>query len=259
MDETFRQWCKLRPNFKHLKDWKPALIPLIIERHPSDENIIQGFIHRIITGDMGYGKTTLAYKLRAKLSWDVNGYTAIDDEENCYKEALNNMIYRPDDLINRMMKQLERDEPAWMWIIDDGSIHMGKQLYRQNRAAYDKLEDNLPTIREYVTCLLVTTPKVNNLAKPFRDFFTRKINITLEEGGLKQYTRRGKHYFKEFYPDDLHYIIRHPYDDRYSCLVPEPFYSWMHQKKIDALKEYHAMKRDKEGKTSVDEEDDVES
>ena len=262
MNEIYLQWIKERPNYRTLRQWNPSLIQSIIDRHPTDSNKMHGFIHRIIAGDMGYGKTTLAYKLMAKLDYVLNGYNRVDDEENSYKFALDNMIYRPADLFSRMERSLESPYPDYIWTIDDASIHFGKQIYRKDRDTYDTLEDNLPTIREYVTCLLITTPKLNNLAKPFRDFFDKKIKITLEEGGMKNFTRRGKHYFKEFYPDDVHYVIQHPFDDRYSCLVPEPFYTWMHDKKKAALREYHAWKKNKkilnEQEQYDDEEDDEE-
>jgi len=254
MNEIFHDWIKERPSFKPLREWNPSLIQSIIDKHPTLTNKIHGFMHRIVTGDMGYGKTTLAYKLMAKLDYVVNGYTTIDEEEYSYKFALDNMIYRPNDLFNRMERSLDLDQPDYIWTIDDASIHFGRQIYRKDRDTYDTLEDNLPTIREYVTCLIITTPKLNNLAKPFRDFFDKKIKITLEEGGMKNHTRRGKHYFKEYYPDDVHYVIQHPYDDRYSCLVPEPFYTWMHDKKKDALRDYHKWKRDKQIKKN-DEDD----
>jgi len=243
MNEIFAQWYKDRPGKKTLREWNPSIIPAIIERHPKCPDDKYSFIHRLIAGDMGYGKTSLAYLLMAKLDYTINGYTKLDEEENSYIFALNNIIYHPDELFSRMDKQLDIGLPDWIWTLDDCSIHMGKQLYRQNRKAYDMLEDNLPTIREYVTCLLVTTPRVNNLAKPFRDFFDKKIKITLEEGGITQWTRRGKHYFKEYYPDDIHYVIYHPYDDKYSCLVPQPYYGMLRKKKLDALKEYRRTKK----------------
>lgn len=242
MNEEFKEWLKSAQHYKPLSKWKPYLIQQIIDRHPINKGDMHGFISRIITGELGYGKSMFAYKLMAKLYWDLNKFTNIEDEELCFKFSLDNMIYHPDDLFDRFDRTLYSDEPDWIWTIDDASIHMGKQLWNQDREAYWKLEDKIPTIRENVTCLLITTPKLNALAKPFRDFFDRKIKITLEEG-IKRYPRRAKHYFKDFYPDDIHYRIHHPFDDRYSVLSPEPFYSWYRTKKKDALKEYDKRKK----------------
>jgi hypothetical protein len=238
MNEEFNSWLKQRPSFRTLRQWNPSLIPLIIERHPTPENKISGFIQRIITGDPGYGKSTFCYKLMAKLSYTINGYTKLDDEEDAYKFALENLIYSPNDLFERVMKQRDLAEPAWIWTLDDASVHMGRQLFDQDRQTYRKLQGIVPTLREDVTCLLITTPATNLLAKPFREFFKRKVEMTLAEGGMQHYTRLGKHYEKRFYPDDIRFRIHNPFNDKFSCLVPEPFYSWYLAKKRKALKDY---------------------
>jgi hypothetical protein len=135
---------------------------------------------------------------------------------------------------------------------------MGRQLWDQDRQTYWDLQDNLPTIREDVTCLLITTPKIKSLAKPFRDFFDKKIEMRLEEG-IKRFPRRAKHYIKQYYPDDIRFRVYNPYDDRFSCLVPEPFYSWYQDKKMAALRDYHTMKKqrriDRKGEAVEMEED----
>lgn len=238
MNEIFESWLKVRPGYKLLKQWNPSLIPLIIERHPTDDNLVSGFIQRIITGDPGYGKSTFCYKIMARLCWSINGYTKVDNEEECYKFALENLIYRPDDLFSRVMQQREKSEPAWIWTLDDCSIHMGRQLFDQDRPTYRKLQGIVPTLREDVTCLLITTPTTSLLAKPFREFFRRKIECTLMEGGMRHYVRLGKHYEKRYYPDDIRFRIHNPFNDKFSCLVPEPFYHWYLDKKRKALKDY---------------------
>ncbi len=238
MNELFETWLKERPGYKLLKQWNPSLVPLIIERHPTADNLVSGFIQRIITGDPGYGKSTFCYKLMARLYWSINGCTRTDDEEDCYTFALENLIYSPNELFQRVMRQRNLSEPAWIWTLDDASVHMGRQLFDQDRATYRKLQGIVPTLREDVTCLLITTPTTALLAKPFREFFKRKIECTLMEGGMRHYTRLGKHYEKRFYPDDIRFRIHNPFNDRFSCLVPEPFYHWYLDKKRNALKEY---------------------
>lgn len=257
INEIFSQWLSERTKYKHLSKWNPSMIQLIIERHPKETS---GFIERTIVGPPGYGKSTYAYKLMAKLYYTINGCTKVDDEEDAYKFALDNMIYRPRELFAKIEQQINLGEPAWCWCLDDCSIHMGRQLWDQDRQTYWDLQDNIPTIREDVTCLLITTPTVRLLAKPFREFFDMKIEMDLVEG-ITRYPRRAKHYIKKYYPDDVRFRIYHPYDDRFSCLVPEPFYTWYREKKLDALREYHKAKKDRRaGRVSaVEEESDAES
>lgn len=237
MDEVFYQWLNEHDNYKTLAQWNPALIQPIIDRHPTMDNKISGFIERIITGDPGYGKSTYAYKLMAKLCWTIQDCTEIEQEEQCYKFSIDNMIYRPRELFDRVMHQREVGEPAWVWCLDDASVHMGRQLFDQDRATYRKLQGIVPTLREDVTCLLITTPATALLAKPFREFYKRKIDMGIPHG-IKRYTRLGKHYEKRYFPDDIRFRMHHPYDDKFSCLIPEPFYSWYLVKKRLALREY---------------------
>lgn len=257
MNESYMDWLRTRPKFKPLKKWNPYLIDKIIERYPcEDNNYLSGFISRVITGAPGNGKSMYAYKFMAKLDYVMNGYTKVDEEENSYKFAIDNMIYRPDDFFNRIKKQIDIGQPFIIWTLDDASIHMGKQIWDTDRDVYRELQDRLPVIRDYVTCLLITTITIKLLAKPFREFFDKKINITLEEGFVR-FPRRGKHYIKEYYPDDIRFRVYHPYDDKFSCLVPQPFYSWYREKKNNALKEYNRI-RD-EHKKNLEQEDEPES
>ena len=256
MNEIYEKWLRSRPKFKSLKKWNPGLIEKVIERYPRKENnYLSGFLSRVITGAPGNGKSVLAYKYMAKLDYVMNGYSKTDDEEYSYKFALDNMIYRPDDFFGRIKKQIDEKQPALIWTLDDASIHMGKQLWDLDRDTYRELQDRLPVIREFVTCLFITTITVKLLAKPFREFFDKKINVTLSEG-FTRFPRCGKHYIKEFYPDDIRFRVYHPYDDKFSCLVPQPFYDWYHDKKNAALREYNELreKRKKELKHELEDE-----
>jgi hypothetical protein len=114
---------------------------------------------------------------------------------------------------------------------------MGRQLFDQDRETYRKLQGIVPTLREDVTCLLITTPTPSLLAKPFREFFNSKITMQIPYG-IKDFSRIGKHYEKWYYPDDVHYRIFLPFQDIYSCEVPKTFYEWYLEKKRSALKDY---------------------
>jgi hypothetical protein len=237
MLKEFEEWLNDRPNYKKLTSWNPSLTQNIIDCHTTPENKVSGFIPQLVVGKPGSGKSTFCYKFMAKLWWTIKGYTDVSNEEECYKWSLDNMIYRPSDLFNRVLQQRDLSEPAWIWCLDDCSVHMGRQLFDQDRETYRKLQGIVPTLREDVTCLLITTPTPNLLAKPFREFFNSKINMQIPYG-IKAYKRLGKHYEKWYYPDDVHYRIFLACQDKFSCEVPEPFYSWYLLKKRTALKDY---------------------
>ena len=259
MNEEYLQWLNERPNFKHLKDWRSGLIKLVLDRHPTSKNKQTGFISRMVTGDPGVGKSTYSYKILAKLHYEFNGYSRVDEEEDSYKWALDNMIYRPFELFEKVEHQRDLDMPALAWCIDDASVHMGRQLFDQDREMYRRLQGIVPTLREDVTGLFITTPNVFLIAKPLREFIRKKVVIQpLAE--LNSFRRMAKHYDKWYFPDDIRFRINITFQDRFSCLVPEPFFSWYHKKKMDALNDYLRSLKRKPRYTDMDEGDsDVES
>ena len=231
MNEIFEEWLKYRTNYKKLKDWKTGLCQLIIDRYPTPENnMTSGFIHRTIVGDPGYGKSTYALKVIAKIHYTMNGFNKIDNEEDSYKYAIDNMIFSPQELFEKMDYQMSVNKPALVWCLDDASVHMGTQLWEDDRATYRKLRKRMPTIRDKVTGLLITTPQVSLLAKPLREFLRRKVEIKLISE-FKSMRRVGRHYEKQYYPDDIRFRMRIPFQDKFSCLIPEPFYAMYRDKK----------------------------
>lgn len=261
MNEIYVEWLKERPRYKKLRDWNSGLIQLSIDRHPTPDNKTTGHISRIVTGDPGVGKSMYSYKIMAKLHYAFNGYTKVDEEEYSYKYALDNLIYRPQQLFDKVRQQRDIDAPALCWCVDDASVHMGRQLFDQDREAYRQLQGTVPTLREDVTLLLLTTISINLLAKPWREFVRKKVNI-MSLGALNDYKRIAKHYEKWYFPDDIRFRINLPFQDKFSCLVPEPFYTWYHQKKMAALNEYLdsiRVKKVADSDKEVGEESDVES
>ena len=258
MNEIYNEWLKYRPNFKHLREWKTGLAPLIIKAHQTKDNINKGNVSRVITGDAGVGKSCYAYKVIAKIFYDFNGYTKVDEEEEAYKQAIDNFIYRPHELFQRVKEQLDKDEQAMVWCIDDASVHMGRQLFDQDREMYRQLQGTVPTLRENVSGLLITTINTGLIAKPLREFIRRKVHIQpLAEAD--SYRRIAKHYEKWYFPDDVRFRIAINFQDKFSCLVPEPFFTWYHEKKMKALKEYNESIMNKPVKHSDSEDEEADA
>jgi hypothetical protein len=254
MNEIYSEWLKERPTYKKLREWKTGLPPLILKAYQTKDNRNKGNVSRIITGDAGIGKSLYAYKVTAKTHYDFNGYTKTDEEEYSYKYALDNMIYRPRELFSRVKEQLNKDEQAMIWVLDDASIHMGRQLFDQDREMYRQLQGTIPTLRENVAGVLITTINVGLIAKPLREFIRRKVTV-MPLAELDSYRRIAKHYEKWYFPDDVRFRIAINFQDKFSCLCPEPFFSWYHEKKMKALKEYNDTIMNKPIKSSGSEDD----
>lgn len=258
MNEIYSDWLKERPTYKKLREWKTGLPPLIIKAHETSGNKNKGNVSRVITGDAGVGKSCYAYKITAKTHYDFNGYTKVDEEEYSYKYALDNLIYRPQDLFKRVRIQLEKDEQELVWCLDDASIHMGRQLFDQDREMYRQLQGTVPTLRENISGLLITTINTSLIAKPLREFVRRKV-VIMRIAEVDSYRCIAKHYEKWYFPDDVKFRVTINFQDKFSCLVPKPFYDWYHEKKMAALKEYNdsIMNRPIKSSGVEDDEDDA--
>jgi len=256
MNDVYEEWIKDRPSYKTLRNWEPGLAPLIVERHPRTPDDPSGFISRVVCGKPGYGKSMYAYKIGAKIFYIFDGCSRDEDEEECYKQALDCIVYRPDDLFTRIKVQRKKASPMLLLIIDDGSVHMGRALFDQDRKTYRRLQGTVPTLREDVTGRIITTPKTNLLAKSFREFIDDKCEIKLASA-FKENRRFANHYFRRFFPDDHNYRMQLPFRDKFSNLCPQPFYGWYLEKKRKALNEYQLM-CDKLGALPVDNSEDDE-
>jgi len=257
MDEIYNEWLKWRPNYKKLKEWKTGLPPEIIRAYQTKEKETRGNTSRIITGPAGSGKSTYIYKVLAKTHYDFNGFTKVDEEEISYKFALDHIIYRPQELFNIVKKTLDADEQEIYICCDDASIHMGRQLFDQDRHAYRRLQGTVPTLRENFGGIFLTTIDVGLVAKPWREFIKRKVIIQKLQSA--HYSSLAKHYEKWYFPDDVKFRIAILFQDRFSYLVPNPFYTWYHEKKMNALKEYNqsVMEKPVRHSGSEDEEQDA--
>lgn len=238
MNEEYQKWLNDRPNYKPLAKWNSGLVQEILDRHPTLDEPFSGFTHRTIVGEPGCGKSIYAYKSVAKVHYTLNGFTKVDEEEESYKFALDNMIFHPIELFDRMLYQKKiLRKPALAWILDDASVHFGKQLFDMDRHTYRRLQGAMPTIRTAVTCLLITTPRIQLLAKPLREFFDKKVEIKVIEH-FQRPARLARHYEKKFFPDDVRYRMRIPFQDYFSVLCPKPFFDWYFDKKIKAETDY---------------------
>ena len=230
-------------NYKGLKDWESGLANMIMVRYPKGKHSPTGFVERAITGDPGIGKSTYCYKVLAKVYYTLNGYSNKDDEEDAYKLALKHMIYHPKDFANLIYNNKRNRTITPAICLDDASVHFGKQLYRLDPDTYMELEGLVPTLRTAITGFLITTPYASLLAKFLREFCRHKVRIIMqssfrdmEEGG--GYKRIARQYEKYWLPDDQKFRIHIPFQDEYSCLIPDEYYDWYYDKKMKAEEDY---------------------
>jgi hypothetical protein len=240
MNSVYKEWLSDRPYYKTLRKWNPHLPEIIIERHPKKTDDPAGFVSRVVTGPPGAGKSMYAYLIGAKTFWLYDGCSRDEDTEACFKQSLDCIIYRPDDLFKMVKEQRKRAEPMLLLIVDDASVHQGRALFDQDRKTYRRLQGTIPTLREDCTGLLLTTPKTILLCKPWREFIDYKCEVR-SLSAYKENRRMASHYYRRYFPDDVKFRMQLPFREKFSSLCPLPFYDWYLEKKRKALNEYQAL------------------
>ena len=216
-------------NYKHLWEWESGLVNMIIQRHP------EGFVDCIVTGDPGQGKSMYCYKAAAKVIWILRGYDDgnMEQEAKAYEEALRYIIFEPDDLTSLIYHNKSNRIISPIIVLDDASVHFGRQLYRLDPDLYMELESLTPTMRTASTGFLINTPDKRFLAKFFRDFCKHRMHITSSHE-FRSWNRIARYYIKRYYPDDSKFRMYSPFDDTFSCFLIQPFYDWYYDKKMNA-------------------------
>jgi len=200
-------------NYKNLKDWNSGLVHRIIKRHPN------GFIGGVIQGERGKGKSMYAYKVMAKTYMELEGFTS---ESEAYAMALNHMIFSPRDLIELIKNNIKNDYITPVICLDDATVHFSSYKFFVDLYEVILLKGMFDTIRTALTGLLMTCPSRRLLLSFLRDYDDFKISILTTDSGYWQ--RIARCYQFNWYPDDRKYKVIVPFQDKYSCYVPDEYF-----------------------------------
>lgn len=228
-------------NYKKLTDWNSGFHDWAIRRYPHGSKKQNGFMGGFIFGERGQGKSTYAYKVMAKTYYTLNGYCNYDHEVDAYKEALKYMIYEPHDFQKLTIYNKIHYIITPMACLDDASMHFGNMLHMINPKLYSALLAETATIRSAITGFLITAPKRVHVAKFLRDYDDFKGEAFIDEGpesdSRENWNRKIRFYKWTWYPDEVKYCIHIPFQDKYSCFIPdEHYYPYIKRKRYFEIK-----------------------
>jgi len=140
-----------------------------------------------VWGKKSWGKTTIALLFLGEFfNWD---WDEVFDHHLCFTlEQFAQLMVRARDIGKR--------NPVILW--DDAAVFMGK--YRWNEEAVQEFSEFFTGIRTYLNCLIVTSPRPDQLVKGLRDDFTKKIEIT-----RPIWSGRGQFYYQNLIWYDNYY------------------------------------------------------
>jgi len=97
---------------------------------------------------------------------------------------------------------------------------------------------------------LIITNKIKGIVTPVICLTDEQIRN--KKGGRQNWDRKVRFYRWQYYPDEVKYVIRIPFQDKYSCYCPDEYYHWYLEKKL-----YFEVKHDLEEATRTKENRDV--
>jgi len=216
--------------YEKLDDWDSGFAHWVIIRHPrpSDHPMglkkQNGFMGGFITGERGTGKSTYCFKVCAKTYQRLEGLT----ENEAYEKALNYMMFEPTDFQRLIIYNKLYRIVTPIIVLDDASMHFGKMLHQTNPRLYSALLGETATIRTAVTGFLINAPRRAHVAKFLRDYDDFKGEAKPDRKGSTEesdgWEKKIRFYKWNYYPDEVKYTLQIPFQDRYSCYIPDHHY-----------------------------------
>jgi len=245
------------PTYKRITDWNSGSVNKILRGFPN------GFTGFVVQGERGLGKSMYAYKVMAKTYLQLGWYRSmktgekipVENELDAYKAALEYMIFSPDDLINLVEYNIEKHYITPVLCLDDATVHFNSYMFFIDLHTVILLKGLFDTIRTVLSGLIMTCPKRRNLLSFLRDYDDYKLEIKKAPSNVKT-DRYARCYQFNWYPDDKKYKVTVPFQDKYSCWVPDksvypdwsPYDKYMEKREMylklinDKLKEIRAEK-----------------
>lgn len=222
-------------NYKSLNDWNSGFHNWVVRRHPRQERRQNGFMGGFIFGERGTGKSTYCYKVSAKIYFTLNGYSKREEEADAYKQALETMFFDAKNFRGHLIYNKIHGEVTPVIVLDDASMHFGNNMHQTNPLMYSAIRADTATIRTAVTGLLINAPRRDHVAKCLRDYDDYKGEAQTVAGSesmtQENWNRKIRFYKWHYYPDEKKYNIKIPFQDKYSCFIPDEYHKWYLRKK----------------------------
>ena len=194
-----------------MEDWDLKLAKRIVYKCKH-----KGFLSAITKAERGYGKSMYNLKIMAQVFYQLEG----GSPEHCYKRALDCMVFTPDQFIERIESNIDKDVVSPVMCIDDATVHFNSYLYFINVYQTSLLNAAFDTIRTVVHGLLINCPDKSRLLPGLRHYDDYEVTIYMEDGyqrravGIKWYSLPdGKRRFRKMF------------EDKFSCYIPDEYYN----------------------------------
>ena len=185
----------------------------------------QGFLSCITKAERGYGKSMYNIMSMAYVFYHYLGCT----EDEAWRHALDNIIFTPDELMNRVEQNIYQDKISLAWCIDDATVHFSSYLYFINLYQTSLLNAAFDTMRTVVHSLLINCPNKSRLLSGLRNYDDYEVTLYITD----KYDRKAVG-IKWYSLPDGHRKFRKEFEDAFSVFVP----NWVYDEYMILRKRY---------------------
>lgn len=189
-----------------------------------------GFLSAITKAERGYGKSMYNLKIMAYVYYALDGCS----EDEAWEKALSNMLFTPEQFLDRVQQNIQDDTITPVICIDDAAVHFSSYLYFINLYETSLLNATFDTIRTAANAVLINCPDKNRLLAGLRHYDDFEVTIYKQAGNY--YTRRAVG-IKWYSLPDGHRRFRKMFEDHFSCFVPDKIYNKYQKQRKLYLKE----------------------
>jgi len=206
-----------------IEDWDLQLGNRILSKIKNN-----GFLSCITKAERGYGKSMYNLKVMAYVFFHLLDIT----ENQAWKMALDNFIFTPSHLIERIEYNIEHDVIDPVWCIDDATVHFSSYLFFINVYQTALVNAAFDTIRTVVHGMLINCPQKKRLLRALQNYDDYEVTLYIDRG----YERKAV-CIKYFSLPDGKQKFRKEFEDHFSCYVPKWIYDLYMEKRKMYLKE----------------------
>ena len=192
------------------------------------------FMQDITIGERGYGKSTYHLQIMAYVYYHL----VEKDETKAWNYALDNLIFRPSDLLQRVEYNENNNIVSPVWCIDDGAVHFSNKLWWSDWSEAILMDGIFDLIRPVLSCLLINCPDKSRLLGSLQNYLGYEETIYIDKKGGYERQIVGVHWYRQ--PSGRK-KWRKTWEDNYSCYIPP----WVYEKYSEVRSRYIKVIREK--------------
>ena len=192
------------------------------------------FMQDMVIAERGMGKSMYHLQTMAYVYYHL----IEKNETDAWNYAIDCLIFRPSQLLERVKYNEENNIVSPVWCIDDAAVHFSNKLWWSDWSEAMLLDGIFDLIRPVLSCLLINCPDKKRLLGSLQNYLGYEETIYISKNAGYERNITGIHWYRR--PSGTS-RWRKEWDDSFSCHIPD----WVYIKYTKIRKGYIKIIREK--------------